>query len=99
MGEACAFKPGSNRTRRANRYVIMLGVSDWIGLAAAPTFAVLALLTFVVEAGSADVLCSATQYASLLNSMALMYVLMGVFHSMPWLRLLFRPKGDGIRPT
>jgi hypothetical protein len=98
VGEAYAFKSGCNRIRRANRYVFMLGVSDWIALAAAPTFAILAGLTLVLEAGSPDVLCSATQHASPLNSMVLMYVLMSVFHSAPWLRLL-SGRGNGTHPT
>jgi hypothetical protein len=57
-------------------------------LAAAPTFAIMALLTAALDLGPPDILCSATQRASPLNGMVAMYVLMGVFHSAPWLKLI-----------
>ena len=67
-----------------------LGAADWLCLAAAPTFAIMALLTGVVGGGPSDMLCSATQDASPLSGMVPMYVLMSVFHSAPWLKLLSR---------
>jgi hypothetical protein len=63
------------------------GVASLLGLAAAPTFAVLALWTGVFG-GQPDMLCSAMGSASPLNGMALMYALMSIFHVAPWLRLL-----------
>jgi hypothetical protein len=66
-----------------------LGAADWLGLAAAPTFAVVALLTGVSGGGSSGMLCSAMPDASPLNGMAAMYLLMSAFHSAPWLRLIF----------
>ena len=65
-----------------------LGATGWPGLAAAPTFAVMALLTFVLD-GHADVMCSAAHGVSLVSGMVPMYLLMGVFHSAPWLKLIF----------
>jgi hypothetical protein len=62
---------------------------DWLCLAAAPTFAIMALLTGV-GGGSADMLCSAAQQASPLSGMAPMYLLMSAFHSAPWLKLISR---------
>jgi hypothetical protein len=59
-----------------------------LSLAAAPTFAVMALLAGVADAGAADVLCAATQHASPINGMATMYALMAAFHSPPWLKLI-----------
>jgi hypothetical protein len=64
-----------------------LSASDWLGLAAAPTFAVMALLIGVLGGSQSDILCSAAQYSSPLNGMVAMYLLMSAFHSTPWLKL------------
>jgi len=56
-----------------------------LGLAAAPTFAFMALLTGVFGASPTDTLCSAAHGALPLSSMVLMYGLMSVFHLAPWL--------------
>ena len=64
-----------------------LGAADWLCLAAAPIFAIMALLTGVVGGGPADMLC-ATAHGSLLNGMVPMYLLMSAFHSAPWLKLI-----------
>jgi hypothetical protein len=62
--------------------------ANWLCLAAAPTFAIMALLTAVSGAGSPDMLCAAAQHASPLSGMAAMYWLMSAFHSAPWLKLI-----------
>ena len=60
--------------------------ANLLTLAAAPTFAIMALLT--VALGSApDALCSIA-VASPLSGMVPMYLLMSAFHSAPWLRLI-----------
>jgi hypothetical protein len=64
-----------------------LGMADYLCLAAAPTFAVMALLTAVLG-GPPDMLCSAAQDASPLSGMVPMYLLMSAFHSAPWLKLI-----------
>jgi hypothetical protein len=64
-----------------------LGAADWLYLAAAPTFAIMALLTGVLG-GSLDMLCSSAQDASPLSGMVPMYLLMSAFHSAPWLKLV-----------
>jgi hypothetical protein len=64
------------------------GAVHWLGLAAAPTFAIMALLTGILGGGPPDVLCSAAHDASPLSGMASMYVLMSAFHSAPWLKLI-----------
>ncbi len=64
------------------------GPADWLGLAAAPTFAMMALLTGVLGGGPSDMLCQAAQDASPLSGMVPMYVLMSAFHVAPWLKLI-----------
>ena len=66
----------------------------WLGLAATPTFSIMALLTGVGESPM-DSICSAAHGASM-NGMVIMYLLMAAFHSTPWLKLIFGPaKVDG----
>ena len=65
-----------------------LGAVDWLHLAAAPTFAAMALLTTVLGDGAEDILCSGARGPSALTGMVPMYVLMSVFHAAPWLRLI-----------
>ena len=69
-----------------------LGAADWLCLAAAPTFAIMALLTGVLGGGPPDMLCSSAQDASPLGGMVPMYLLMSVFHSAPWLTLISGPR-------
>jgi hypothetical protein len=66
--------------------------AHWLCLAAAPTFAVMALLTSVQSSGQSDMFCSAMHDASPLSGMVPMYVLMAAFHLSPWLRLISRRK-------
>jgi hypothetical protein len=75
-----------------------LGAAGWLGLAAAPTFAIMALLTCVLS-GGADMMCPAAQGVSPLSGMAPMYVLMSAFHSAPWLKLISRRRSAGRRPS
>jgi hypothetical protein len=65
----------------------VLSAADWISLAAAPTFALMALFALVLGGGRPDVLCSA-EGASLLSGMVPMYLLMSAFHSVPWVKLI-----------
>jgi hypothetical protein len=58
-----------------------------LSLAAAPTFAIMALVAGSDGGVMPEMLCSATR-GSMLTGMAPMYVLMSAFHLGPWLRLL-----------
>ena len=62
-----------------------IGAADFLYLAAAPTFAIMALLTSVLGGGSLDALCST---ASPLSGLVPMYLLMSAFHLAPWLKLI-----------
>jgi hypothetical protein len=70
------------------------GAADWLSLAAAPTFAFMALLTAVPGGGPLDMLCSAAPGASPFTGMALMYLLMSTFHLGPWLKLIPRRRNQ-----
>ncbi|MDQ0563672.1 hypothetical protein QO004_005488 [Rhizobium mesoamericanum] len=63
------------------------GVTDWLCLAAAPSFAVMAIVALT---SGADMVCSAMQGPFPLDGMTTMYLLMCLFHLPPWLRLISR---------
>ncbi len=65
-----------------------LRAAEWLSLAAAPTFAIMALLTGVLGGGKMAMICGAAPEPSALGGMAPMYLLMSAFHSAPWLKLL-----------
>ncbi len=64
------------------------GAAAWLSLAAAPSFALMALLTGFPQGGASDSLCGLAIDASPLNGMTPMYLLMSAFHSAPWLKLI-----------
>jgi hypothetical protein len=68
--------------------VARFGVADWLGLAAAPAFAIMAVLTGMSAGGAADMLCSTAREGSAWGGMVRMYLLMSAVHLAPWLRLL-----------
>ena len=72
---------------RENGNAAALGAADWLCLAAAPTFAIMALLTAVLDGRPPEMLCSAVQ-GSPWSGMVPMYLLMSAFHSAPWLKLI-----------
>jgi hypothetical protein len=79
---------------RHDRSAVAQGAARWLHLAAAPTFAVMAVVTGVQDRGASDVLCAVTG-ALPLNGMMAMYALMSLFHAAPWIRLIDgRPAGS-----
>ena len=72
----------------------MSQAAEWLGLAAAPTFAAMAAATALGGGGAADMLCLPAEAPPLigplagpLTGMTTMYLLMSAFHVSPWLRL------------
>ena len=73
------------------------GAAGWLSLAAAPTFAIMALWTGLFS-GQPDMFCMAMQDSSPMSGMTLMYLLMSLFHTAQWLRLISRQR-SGVRRT
>jgi len=94
-GDECGYPAHACGTiRHEEGRASVPGVADWLGFAAAPTFAIMALLTGVLGGGQM-MMCS-TPDASPLSGMAVMYLLMSAFHSAPWVKLCsraFRTRG------
>ena len=63
------------------------GVAAWLSLAAAPVFALMALLTLQFEGRMSASLCTGQELPFPLAGMTPMYLLMAAFHLPPWLRL------------
>ena len=60
----------------------------WLGLAAAPTFAFMAMVSLFD--GSQASICGSGPDLSPLSSMTTMYLLMALFHLAPWLKFAQR---------
>ncbi|MGN6581929.1 MAG: hypothetical protein ACTHJ1_18340 [Bordetella sp.] len=81
--EECA----GERRRSGGWRAIARGAADGLHLAAAPTFALMALLTAVHDGGMQQMRCMSVGDISSWNSMSLMYLLMSAGHAAPWIRL------------
>ncbi|MCB1502535.1 MAG: hypothetical protein KDK07_22615 [Bauldia sp.] len=66
------------------------GAGAWLSLAAAPTFAAMALVT-ALDTGHGPI-CSVAGGALPIDGMTAMYGLMALFHAPPWLRRISRPR-------
>ena len=62
-----------------------LGFADRLRLAAAPTYAFMAVFTGIFGGSPKDMVCMTMQHTSPLSGMVLMYMLMSGFHAVPWL--------------
>lgn len=94
MSEAYTGGRASTAIRDENANMGALGAADWLCLAAAPTFAIMALLTALLGGGPPNMLCSTAVSASPLSGMVPMYLLMSAFHSAPWLKLIPKRRND-----
>ena len=74
------------------RHAIACGAADSLHLAAAPAFALMAVLTAVQDGSAHQMTCMGMAGASPLSSMSLMYLLMSAFHAAPWVKLAVRRK-------
>jgi len=63
-----------------------------LSLAAAPAFALMALLSIVASDAPSALICSTAHGPSWLTGMLPMYLLMSAFHLGPWLRLRSAPE-------
>lgn len=64
-------------------------IGGWLHLAASPTFVAMALITGIMDAGPARILCQAMGHGWVsLDSMSFMYLLMAAFHASPWWKLI-----------
>ena len=89
MNEAYPSGCAGAAIRSEIRHAVALCAADWLGLAAAPIFAMMALLTVVVGRTQPDIICSGAEHTSPMSGMISMYLLMSAFHSPPWLKLIF----------
>jgi len=79
----------SGTARGEGKSIAAPAVAGFLHLAAAPTFALMALSTLALDSGGQGALCAAVG-GSGFNGMAPMYFLMALFHSTPWLKLISR---------
>jgi len=61
-------------------------IAVWLGIAAAPTFTAMAILTSSLSGDRMGMVCGVEPFS--LTGMAPMYLLMSLFHSAPWLKLI-----------
>jgi hypothetical protein len=91
----CTLCP-SNAISRGER-LVALRATDWLRFAAAPTFALMAVVTGFCS--SQDIVRSTADGAWPLGGMVPMYVLMSVFHCAPRLKLVAKWRSGSAPPA
>ena len=100
MSEAFASGCAGDANRSDSEQAATLCVADGLCFAAAPTFAIMALLTSILGGTQSAILCLGAEHASQLSGMIPMYLLMSAFHLPPWLKLIScRRKRAPARPV
>lgn len=94
MSDICSVNAAAGGGRDGREAVAASRLARWLGLAATPTFAIMAVLTAVLGGGPAEMLCS-TGHGLSPGGMVPMYLLMSAFHSAAWLRLISGRRGSG----
>lgn len=81
------------------RRLVAFRAAAWLSLAAAPSFALMAVVTGILDRGAHQMSCSTAMHMSPFTGMVPMYALMSAFHLTPWLGLVSRrAKRRGRRP-
>src|SRR5260370_620195 len=88
MSEAYSGGSASGAIRHEGGNAAALGAVDWLSLAAAPTFAIMALLTSVLGGGARNLFCAAGHNAPPWRGIPPLYVLMSAFLWAPGLKLI-----------
>jgi hypothetical protein len=71
--------------------------AGWIGLATAPTFA---LMAWIAAADTSRIaICASTSGMPPIDGMAWMYMLMSFFHMSPWLNIISNTQRQLTQPT
>ncbi|MFB9262613.1 hypothetical protein ACFFWD_05405 [Bradyrhizobium erythrophlei] len=86
MTVTCEERPAAENTGAKRGNAAAVGVARFLSLAAAPIFAIMALVS--AFGGPVDMVCASMHDASPLGGMVAMYALMSAFHLAPWLRLV-----------
>jgi hypothetical protein len=71
-----------------------MNAADLVRLAATPVFALMALLTAIIGPDMPHMHGSMEHSASALSGMVPMYLLMSIFHSVPWLQRMAGVRGS-----